>query len=150
MFRWIFSKLQRHVPVRAHTLSSGFTLVELLVVLAILALLVGLVGPRVIGYLGGARTETARIQIANIEAGLDLYKLDTGQYPKSLNYLVERPSDVPRWNGPYLKKATGIVDPWGEPYRYQIPGEHGEYDLYSLGADKSDGGNGENQDVRSW
>jgi general secretion pathway protein G len=129
---------------------AGFTLLELLVVLAILALLAGLVAPRVIGYLGGARTDTARMQLHNIEASLDLYRLDVGRYPESLEALVQRPSGVEKWNGPYLKKDSGLTDPWGTPYQYRSPGQNGDYDLFSLGADKVEGGEGEDGDVTSW
>jgi general secretion pathway protein G len=125
-------------------------LLELLVVLAILALLAGLVAPRVIGYLGGAKTDTARMQLHNIEAALDLYRLDNGRYPEGLDGLMTRPAAAEKWNGPYLKKGSGLSDPWGERYQYRVPGQHGEYDLYSLGADKAEGGDGENQDVKSW
>lgn len=128
----------------------GFTLLELLVVIAILALLAGIVGTQVIGYLGGAKVDTARIQIRNIEASLDLYRLDTGRYPGDLKALFERPSNVPKWKGPYLMKLSGLADPWGRPYEYRMPGQHGAYDLYSLGADGFDGGEDENQDVKNW
>lgn len=130
--------------------NAGFTMVELLVVLAILGLLAGLVAPQVIGYLGGANAKAARIQLNNIEAGLDLYRLDAGRYPDSLEGLITKPQGAERWNGPYLKKDSGIVDPWGRPYAYKFPGEHGEYDLYSLAADNAEGGDGEDADVRSW
>jgi len=129
---------------------AGFSLLELLVVLAILALLAGLVAPRVIGYLGGAKTDTAKLQLRNIESALDLYRLDMGKYPASLEALVAQPAGEERWKGPYLKKASGLNDPWGEPFKYRFPGQHGEYDLFSLGADKAEGGDGEDQDVRSW
>ncbi len=132
------------------TKMNGFTLLELLVVIAILALLAGIVGSQVIGYLGGAKVDTAKIQMSNIEASLDLYRLDAGQYPAELKALVERPSDAKRWNGPYLKKASGLFDPWGELYQYRFPGQHGAYDLYSYGADGTEGGDGENQDVKNW
>lgn len=134
----------------AHSREAGFSLLELLVVLAILALLAGLVAPRVIGYLGGAKTETAKLQLRNIESALDLYRLDMGKYPAALDGLVTQPAGEERWRGPYLKKATGLTDPWGEPFKYRIPGQHGEYDLFSLGADKAEGGDGEDRDVRSW
>lgn len=129
---------------------AGFSLLELLVVMAILALLAGLVAPKVIGFLGGAKTDTAKVQLRNIESALDLYRLDNGKYPASLDALVTQPAGADRWKGPYLKKATGLSDPWGQPYKYQFPGQHGEYDLYSLGADKTEGGDGEDQDIKSW
>jgi len=132
---------------------SGYTLVELLVVLAILGLLVALAAPRVIKYLGGAKTDTARIQIEKLGGVLDLYRLEIGHYPteqEGLEALVERPPQVDAWNGPYLKNRQSLIDPWGTPYAYRSPGEHGEYDLYTLGADGKDGGDGEDQDVTNW
>ena len=132
---------------------NGYTLVELLVVLAILGLLVALAAPRVIKYLGGAKTDTARIQIEKLGGVLDLYRLEIGRYPteqEGLVSLVERPPQVDAWNGPYLKNRESLTDPWGRPYGYQSPGEHGEYDLYTLGADGKEGGDGEDQDVTSW
>src|SRR5210317_84343 len=133
--------------------SRGFTLVELLVVLLILGLLAGLVGPRVLKYLGGAKSDTAQLQIEEFGAGLDLFHLEVGRYPTSdegLAALATEPTGVNNWNGPYLKKKDIPVDPWGNAYHYQYPGENGEYDLYSLGRDNSDGGEGEDADVVSW
>lgn len=132
---------------------QGYTLVELLVVLAILGLLVALAAPRVIKYLGGAKTDTARIQIEKLGGVLDLYRLEIGRYPteqEGLEALVERPPQVDAWNGPYLKNRQSLIDPWGIPYAYRSPGEHGEYDLYTLGADGKDGGDGEDRDVANW
>lgn len=132
---------------------NGYTLVELLVVLAILGLLVALAAPRVIKYLGGAKTDTARIQIEKLGGVLDLYRLEIGRYPteqEGLEALVERPPQVDAWNGPYLKNRQSLIDPWGTPYAYRSPGEHGEYDLYTLGADGKDGGDGEDQDLTNW
>jgi general secretion pathway protein G len=132
---------------------SGYTLVELLVVLAILGLLVALAAPRVIKYLGSAKTDTARIQIEKLGGVLDLYRLEIGRYPteeEGLESLVERPPQLDAWNGPYLKSRESLTDPWGRPYGYRAPGEHGEYDLYTLGADGKEGGDGEDQDITSW
>jgi general secretion pathway protein G len=131
----------------------GFTLIELLVVLVILGLLAGLVGPRVLNYLGGAKSDTARLQIEELGAGLDLFYLEVGRYPSTdegLIALVEKPSDVSNWNGPYLKKKTLPNDPWGNEYIYQSPGENGPYDLYSFGMDGTEGGEGDNRDIVSW
>jgi general secretion pathway protein G len=133
--------------------ANGYTLVELLVVLAILGLLVALAAPRVIKYLGSAKTDTARIQIEKLAGVLDLYRLELGRYPteqEGLVALVERPTQVEGWNGPYLKNREALTDPWGQPYGYRSPGEHGEYDLYTLGADGKQGGDGEDQDVVNW
>ncbi len=116
-------------------------------------MLAGLVGPRVLKNLGGAKTDTAQLQIAEFGAGLDLYHLEVGRYPtteEGLQALSEEPSGVSNWNGPYLKKNDIPADPWGNAYHYSAPGEHSDYDLYSFGRDKTDGGEGEDQDVVSW
>lgn len=132
---------------------AGFTLIELLVVLVILGLLAGLVAPRVLQYLGGARSDSARLQIGNFKAALDLYSIDVGGYPtteQGLQALVAAPEGAGRWSGPYLSASTVPDDPWGRPYGYRSPGEHGAYDLSSLGADGSEGGSGDDADVTSW
>ncbi len=132
---------------------GGFTLIELLVVLAILALLAGLVGPQVMKFLSGSKTKTARLQVEDLGSALDMYRLEVGRYPSTeegLKALVEKPANAANWNGPYLKKKKVPQDPWGRPYHYASPGQHGDYDLYSLGADNAEGGDGENQDVVSW
>lgn len=128
---------------------SGFTLIELLVVLVILTLLAGLVGPRVLDQLGGAKSKTARVDIAGIEQALDLFKLDVGRYPsdaEGLRALVERPATAQGWTGPYLKKGLR-PDPWGGAYLYKNPGRNGGADVFSLGADGKPGGDGESADV---
>jgi len=132
---------------------EGYTLVELLVVLAILGLLVAIAAPRLIKYLGSAKFDTAKIQVEKLGGVLDLYHLETGRYPsdqEGLTALVERPPQAEAWNGPYLKNRESLTDPWGRPYAYRSPGQHGDYDLYSLGADGKEGGEGENRDVTSW
>jgi general secretion pathway protein G len=131
----------------------GFTLIELLVVLVILGLLAGLAGPKVISKLGGAKSDSAGLQISEFEASLDLFKLETGRYPTSqegLQALVQAPSGLNGWNGPYLKKKAVPKDPWGNEYHYVSPGQHGLYDLSSLGADNREGGDGENKDLTNW
>ncbi len=133
--------------------NGGFTLVELLVVLGIIALLMTLVAPQVVRYLSDARSETAAVQLKNIESALELYYLDTGQYPSNEagpRSLVEQPAGTTSWRGPYLKKDSGLLDPWGRKFMYRLPGEHGNYDLYSLGRDGALGGDGENKDIMSW
>lgn len=140
--------MQTHKPSE-----YGFTLIELLVVLVILGLLAGLVGPQVLRHLGGAKSDTAQLQISELGAGLDLFHLEVGRYPNSsegLQALVEAPPSVNNWHGPYLKKSTLPKDPWGNEYLYQFPGEHGPYDLYSYGADNAEGGEGDNRDIVSW
>ena len=132
---------------------GGFSLIELLVVLVILGLLAGLVGPRVMKYLGGAKTDSAKLQIEDLGAALDLYRLEVGSYPtteQGLDSLVSEPEGVTGWNGPYLKKSFVPPDPWGNDYEYRFPGEHGEYDIVSYGADGQPGGEGESGDVVSW
>lgn len=131
----------------------GFTLIELLVVLLILGLLAGLVGPRVLRYLGGAKTDTAQLQIEEFGASLDLFHLEVGRYPtteEGLQGLAEEPTGVANWHGPYVKKKNIPPDPWGNPYHYISPGQNGDYDLFSLGRDNADGGEDEDSDVVSW
>lgn len=130
----------------------GFTLVELLVVLAILGLLAGLVGPRVLGQLGGAKSKTARVQVHDLEQAAELFKLDVGRFPTSqegLAALVSAPPSAPGWNGSYLRKGLP-VDPWGHEYHYEAPGRNGDVDIYTLGADNAPGGEGENADIGNW
>ncbi|MEI9930342.1 MAG: type II secretion system major pseudopilin GspG [Rhizomicrobium sp.] len=132
---------------------DGFTLLELLVVLAIMGMLAAIIAPQVIKYLGTSRTQTAKVQVQNIMQGLELFRVDVGRYPnqqEGLVALVNPTPTAPNWNGPYLKKESALQDPWGNPYLYQIPGQHGEADVYSLGSDKAPGGTGEAQDVGSW
>ncbi len=131
----------------------GFTLIELLVVLAIIGLLAGLVGPQVMKHLGGAKTKAARVQIEDLAGALDMYRMDVGRYPTSeegLQALVEKPSSARTWNGPYLRKNKIPLDPWIYDYHYTSPGEHGRFDLTSLGADNAPNGEGEDQDINSW
>jgi len=133
--------------------SGGFTLIELLVVLVILGLLAGLVGPQVMKHLGDAKTKTAKLQIADLSAALDLYRLEVGRYPSTsegLDALVDNPGNAPNWNGPYLKKKDVPKDPWGYDYHYRSPGQHGPFEVYSLGSDNAQGGEDEAQDVASW
>ncbi|MHB8920971.1 MAG: type II secretion system major pseudopilin GspG [Halothiobacillus sp.] len=135
---------------RKRYIQSGMTLVELLVVLVILGLLAGLVGPQVLNQLGGAKTKTALVQVKDLEQGAELFKLDVGRYPNNqegLNALIEKPTTAPGWNGPYLKEQRIPLDPWGHPYHYQFPDSHGGLQIYSLGADNAEGGTGENADV---
>lgn len=131
----------------------GFTLIELLVVLVILGLIASVIGPRVVGYLAGAKSDTAKLQIEELGAALDLYKLEIGRYPttdEGLQALVQAPAGASGWRGPYLKKKVVPKDPWGNPYRYAAPGQHGVYDIYSFGADNRQGGDDENKDILSW
>ena len=137
----------------ARQAERGFTLVEMLVVITIIALVMGLVGPRVLNYLSEAKAKTAKIQVESLGSALDLYYLDTGRYPSSsegLNALVHPPGDTTSWNGPYLKGNSVPNDPWGRPYSYRSPGQHGAYDIVSYGADGQEGGTGAAADIISW
>src|SRR5690554_6773018 len=122
---------------------QGFTLMELLVVLAILGLLMSLVGPRVLNQLGGAKTKTAAIQIKDLEQSLEMYKLDVGRFPSTdegLKALVRKPANVAGWNGPYLKSNEVPLDPWNNEYHYKYPGEKGEIDIFTYGQNGVPGG----------
>ena len=133
--------------------AGGFTLVEILVVITIIGLLMALVGPRVLNYLTESKVKTARIQIQSFASALDLFFLDAGRYPTSaegLAILVRPTTGITAWNGPYLKGGTVPSDPWGKPYLYRSPGEHGAYDVVSLGSDGQDGGTGTAADITSW
>lgn len=130
----------------------GFTLLELLVVMVIIGLLASYVGPQYFAQVGKSEVKTARAQIDALEKALDQYRLDTGHYPateQGLSSLVTQPANEPRWSGPYLKKNIP-PDPWGNPYVYKKPGDHGEYDLLSYGNDGQAGGNGEAADIVNW
>lgn len=131
---------------------GGFTLMELLVVLAILGLLMALVGPNVMRQLGGAKTKTAGIQIKDLEQAMEMYKLDVGRYPSTqegLEALVRKPSNATGWNGPYLKSDVPL-DPWNREYHYKYPGDQGELDIFTYGANGAPGGDGEDTDVGNW
>lgn len=129
----------------------GFTLIELLIVMIILGLLAALVAPKMFQKVGSSKKGAAKAQIAMIGTALDAFRLDIGRYPSAdegLQALRKNPG-FDTWDGPYLPKDVP-QDPWGRPYVYRFPGEHGDYDLYSLGADGQEGGDGENADVVSW
>ena len=131
---------------------AGFTLVELLVVMVIIGLLAALVVPTYMGRERKARSQAARAQIELLGTALDTFRLDVGRYPttqEGLEALRTQPSGLERWDGPYLKKEVP-TDPWGKPYVYRSPGEHGPYDLLSYGADGTPGGEGDNRDIASW
>ncbi len=131
---------------------AGFTLIELMIVLFILGLLAALVAPRLMGRVGKAKQKSAQAQIQLLATALDLFHLDVGRYPteeEGLKALRENPTSLPAWGGPYLDKGVP-KDPWGREYIYKFPGEHGPYDLYSLGSDGAPGGDGENQDITNW
>ena len=129
--------------------ATGFTLLELLVVVAIIGLLAGFVAPRYFGQVGKSEVAVAKAQIDALEKALDQYRLDTGHYPSTelgLTALLQRPANEPKWAGPYLRRDVPL-DPWGKPYVYKSPGEKGDFDLLSYGKDGSPGGTGENADL---
>ncbi len=132
---------------------AGFTLVEMLVVITIIAMIMALVAPRVLNYLGESKIKAAKIQIESIGSALDLFYLDEGHYPttsEGLGALVQRPENSPTWNGPYLKGAFVPKDPWGRPYVYRSPGEHGPYDIVSYGPDGERAGLDGTSAIVSW
>lgn len=132
--------------------SRGFTLLELLVVLVVLGLLAGIVGPKYFNQLGRSETKVARAQIEGLNKALDIYRLELGHYPtteQGLAALITAPSDEPRWAGPYLQKEVP-QDPWGRDYIYRSPGELADYELLSMGKDGQPGGDGENAEITSW
>ncbi|MFM9836295.1 MAG: type II secretion system major pseudopilin GspG [Methylophilaceae bacterium] len=129
--------------------NAGFTLLELLVVMVIIGLLVGYVGPKYFAQLGKSEVKAAKQQIAGLGKALDIYRLDTGHYPQQdvgLQALETAPANETKWRGPYIEKSVPL-DPWGQAYVYKIPGEHSEYDLISYGKDGKPGGTGEDADI---
>ena len=145
-------KISRTAPVGTpghRNLNGGFTLVELLLVLVILALIGGLVLPGIIGKAESAKAKAAASQVSRLAMAVESYYLDTGTTPDSLEDLVNEPGDAPGWNGPYVK-ASSLKDPWGREYEYTYPGEHAEFDIVSLGADGQPGGEGKNADLTNW
>jgi general secretion pathway protein G len=150
--RFIASRAWGRPALRGSRLESqaGFTLVEMLVVIAIIGLIMGLIGPRVLNYLSESKVKAARIQLQSFVTALDLFYLDAGRYPSSaegLTALVKPAPGVAAWNGPYLKGGNVPNDPWNHAYLYRSPGEHGPYDIVSYGSDGQEGGSGVAADI---
>jgi general secretion pathway protein G len=140
---------RRRGPIPAQ---FGFTLLELLVVMVIIGVLASYVGPRYFSQVGKSETKAARAQMDAFDKALEQYRLDVGRFPSTeqgLGALYARPANELKWQGPYLKKPPP-ADPWGSPYQYKSPGEHGEYDMVSFGKDRRLGGSGEEADIKSW
>ena len=132
---------------------SGFSLIEMLVVIVILGLIASIVAPNLLGKIDNAKSKTARVQIEELAAAVELYYLDVGQYPSTSNglaALIEAPSEVAEWSGPYLKKQRMPRDPWGQNYHYRSPGDFAPFEIWTLGADNQAEGEGNNADVKSW
>lgn len=142
----------RTETARRRDRTGGFTLVELLVVLVILGLVMGLVGPRVLGYLSSSRERAAKLQLQSFSSALDLYYLDMGRYPttsEGLQALAKAPPGQDKWAGPYVQQGNVPNDPWGAPYEYRTPGRTKPYGITSLGSDGRRGGEGEAADISS-
>lgn len=138
--------------VKKHVKNNGFTLLELLVVMVIIGLLAGLVAPRYFGQVGKSQVKVAAAQIDSLDKALVQFRLDADRFPtteEGLMVLNEAPTDAIGWAGPYLKKAVPM-DPWGRPFIYKEPGEHGDFDLYTLGKDGRPGGDAVNSDITNW
>lgn len=144
-----YQSILRNRPRTGLNAQRGFTLVELLLVLVILALMAGLVLPNIIGQGEKAKVRAAGSQISRIAMSVETFYLDTGVKPESLAALVSEPGTVNGWNGPYIKNSI-LKDPWGRAYEYRSPGQHGEFDIFSFGADGQQGGDGKNSDITSW
>lgn len=130
--------------------SRGFTLIELIVVIALLAVLAAVVAPNLLGKASDANRKSAEIQLEKISSSVELYRLETGRYPESLEDLVVQPQGVDRWKGPYVRKRSQLKDPWGNDLVIRQPGENGKFDLVSYGADGQPGGEGDDADITNW
>lgn len=129
---------------------TGFTLIELIVVIALLAVLAAVVAPNLLGKASDANRKSAGIQLEKIANTVELYRLETGRYPETMMDLVEQPSGLDRWQGPYVRKPSQILDPWGHELVIRRPGTHGPFDLISYGGDGQPGGEGDDADINSW
>jgi general secretion pathway protein G len=148
----MISRCRHSLDARTKT-AGGFTLLELMVVLVILALLTTIAAPEVMKHLRKAKQDTAKLQLESLAQAVDYFQIDLGRLPspeEGLKVLRERPANESRWDGPYVKKDVSLTDPWGETYLYKSPGEHGAFDIYTLGSDKRAGGEGEARDLGNW
>jgi general secretion pathway protein G len=144
---------QSNSEMSSRRLRQGFTLIELMVVLTILALLAAIAAPRVTKYLRRAKTETAKIQVDALAAAVNSFQLDMGRFPtneEGLKVLIDPPADKANWQGPYVEKRESLADPWGYQYLYKIPGRVQEFDVYTLGSDHREGGDGDARDIGNW
>ena len=149
----MMGRLHRRRRRSARRGEEGFTLVEMLVVITIIGLIMALVGPRVLNYLAESKVKAARIQVESFASSLDLFYLDNGRYPttsEGLTALAQRPGSAEAWNGPYVRGGLVPNDPWGHPYLYRSPSEHGAYEIISYGSDGQQGGTGTAADIESW
>ena len=136
-------------PQRAHS-TRGFSLIELLVVIGILAVIAAIVAPNLLGKADDANVNAAKVQIEQISSAIELYRLETGRHPEGLQDLLEDPGNTPRWKGPYLRKKSLLQDPWHNDLVFRRPGEYGPYDLLSYGSDGAPGGEGNDADIGNW
>lgn len=147
------TKTLLHSVLPRATTSRGFTLLELLVVLVVMGLLTAVVTPQVMNMFSGAKSDTSALQVETLTTALNYYRIDNGGYPDAehgLRALWEAPAGAARWRGPYVRKQQHLIDPWGRPYRYRMPGKHGPVNVYSFGADDKEGGGGEDADIGNW
>jgi general secretion pathway protein G len=124
----------------------GFTILEIVIVFILIAGLMAYVGPKIFEQMGKAKTQEAKVRLLNLAGNIEMYRLQVGRYPETLQALVKQPSGVDKWEGPYGKEAD-LKDAWGNDYRYTVPGQGKPFDLVSLGADGKEGGEGENRDI---
>jgi general secretion pathway protein G len=129
---------------------SGFTLIELIVVIALVAVLAAVVAPNLLGRASDANRKSVAVQLEKIGNAVELYRLETGQYPDRLEDLVEQPAGLERWNGPYVRKLSRLQDPWGNMLEFRQPGQNGPFDIVSYGGDGRPGGEGDAADITNW
>lgn len=130
--------------------ATGFTLIELIVVIALVAVLAAVVAPNLLGKASEANRKSALVQLEKISSVVELYRLETGRYPEELIDLVEQPQGMDRWQGPYLRKHSQLLDPWGNELALKVPGEQGAFDIVSYGGDGQPGGEGDGADISNW